>query len=66
MIERVRTRGERLDRFVVRPHAWDEYMLREDQFEAPRRVLRVGLTLREECLAHRGRGAARGGKRGEL
>jgi MarR family len=56
MIERVRMRGERFDRFVVRPHAWDEYIWREDQFEAPRRVLRVGLdALSDEPPARRAR-----------
>jgi DNA-binding transcriptional regulator GbsR (MarR family) len=43
MIERVRMRGERFDRFVVRPDAWEDYIWREDQFEAPRRVLSVGI-----------------------
>jgi hypothetical protein len=43
MIERVRLRGERFDRFIARPEAWDEYLWREDQFTAPRRVLRLGL-----------------------
>ena len=43
MIERVRLRGERFDRFLARPEAWDEYLWREDQFTAPRRVLRLGL-----------------------
>src|SRR6516162_11727046 len=31
MIERVRLRGERFDRFLARPEAWDEYLWREDQ-----------------------------------
>jgi hypothetical protein len=43
MVERVRARGERFDRFVARPQAWDEYLWRDDQFNAPRRVLRLGL-----------------------
>jgi hypothetical protein len=43
LIERVRLRGERFDRFIARPQAWDEYLWREDQFSAPRRVLRLGL-----------------------
>lgn len=43
LIERVRTRGERFDRFNARPEAWDEYLWRDDQFAAPRRVLRLGL-----------------------
>jgi DNA-binding transcriptional regulator GbsR (MarR family) len=42
-IERVRFRGERFDRFRARPEAWDEYFWRPEQFEAPRRVLRMGL-----------------------
>src|SRR5580693_10368182 len=32
MIERVRLRGERFDRFIARPEAWDEYLWREEQF----------------------------------
>jgi DNA-binding transcriptional regulator GbsR (MarR family) len=43
MIERVRTRGERFDRFSALPQAWDEFLWREDQFQAPRRVLKLGL-----------------------
>lgn len=43
MIERLRVRGERFDRFRALPEAWDEYLWREEQFEAPRRVLRIGL-----------------------
>jgi hypothetical protein len=43
LIERVRVRGERFDRFIARPRAWDEYLWREEQFSAPRRVLRLGL-----------------------
>lgn len=43
LIERVRVRGERFDRFSVRPGAWDETLWREDQFSAPRRVFRLGL-----------------------
>src|SRR5919201_5299573 len=43
LIERVRFRGERFDRFRARPEAWDEFLWRQDQFEAPRRVLRLGL-----------------------
>jgi hypothetical protein len=56
MIERVRMRGERFDRFVARPEAWDEYLWREDQFKAPRRVLRLGLqALADEPAARRAR-----------
>jgi len=43
LIERVRHRGERFDRFRAQPSAWDEFLWREDQFSAPRRVLRLGL-----------------------
>ena len=43
VIERVRSRGERFDRFIALPEAWDEYLWREDQFSAPRRVLRLGI-----------------------
>jgi len=42
-IERVRTRGERFDRFVARPAAWDEFFWRTEQFMEPRRVLRLGI-----------------------
>jgi hypothetical protein len=43
MIERMRIRGERFDRFIALPQAWDEYLWREEQFSAPRRVLRLGM-----------------------
>jgi hypothetical protein len=43
LIERVRFRGERFDRFRAQPEAWDEVLWSEDQFKAPRRVLRLGL-----------------------
>lgn len=43
LIERVRVRGERFDRFIARPEAWDEFLWRDEQFSAPRRVLRLGL-----------------------
>jgi DNA-binding transcriptional ArsR family regulator len=43
LIERVRHRGERFDRFRAEPKAWDEVLWREDQFSAPRRVVRLGL-----------------------
>jgi DNA-binding transcriptional ArsR family regulator len=56
LIERVRLRGERFDRFVALPQAWDEYLWREDQFSAPRRVLRLGLeALEDEPTARRAR-----------
>lgn len=56
LIERVRLRGERFDRFIARPQAWDEYLWREDQFSAPRRVLRLGLqALADEPAARRAR-----------
>jgi hypothetical protein len=56
MIERVRLRGERFDRFSARPEAWDEYLWREEQFSAPRRVLRLGLqALGDEPAARRAR-----------
>jgi DNA-binding MarR family transcriptional regulator len=56
MIERVRLRGERFDRFIARPEAWDEYLWREEQFSAPRRVLRLGLeALGDEPAARRAR-----------
>src|ERR1700736_4180353 len=56
LIERVRTRGERFDRFAARAQAWDEYLWREDQFKAPRRVLRLGLdALADEPASRRSR-----------
>ena len=56
LIERVRLRGERFDRFIARPEAWDEYLWREDQFSAPRRVLRLGLeALGDEPATRRAR-----------
>jgi DNA-binding transcriptional regulator GbsR (MarR family) len=55
-IERVRFRGERFDRFRARPEAWDDYFWRTEQFEAPRRVLRMGLdALSEEPSERRQR-----------
>jgi hypothetical protein len=43
LIERVRTPGERFDRFRIRPEAWDETIWREDQFSRPRAAFRLGL-----------------------
>jgi hypothetical protein len=55
-IERVRFRGERFDRFRARPEAWDEFFWRQEQFIAPRRVLRLGLdALADEPRARRAR-----------
>jgi DNA-binding transcriptional regulator GbsR (MarR family) len=42
-IERVRLRGERFDRFRVRPEVWDQFVWRTEQFSEPRRVVRLGL-----------------------
>jgi len=39
----VRTRGERFDRFRVRPGAYDEAIWRADQFTRPRLVLKMGM-----------------------
>ncbi|MGO9489218.1 MAG: GbsR/MarR family transcriptional regulator [Solirubrobacteraceae bacterium] len=56
LIERVRLRGQRFDRFSARPEAWDDYLWREDQFTMPRRVLRLGLdALSDEPAARRAR-----------
>jgi DNA-binding transcriptional ArsR family regulator len=56
LIERVRIRGERFDRFIALPQAWDEYLWREDQFSAPRRVLRLGMdALGDEPATRRAR-----------
>jgi DNA-binding transcriptional regulator GbsR (MarR family) len=46
LVERVRFRGERFDRFRVQPEAWDEFFWRDEQFKTPRRVLRIGLDAR--------------------
>ena len=43
LIERVRNRGERFDRFRANAAAWDEVIWRRDQFDRPRQVLRIGL-----------------------
>jgi hypothetical protein len=56
LIERARLRGERFDRFIARPEAWDEYLWREDQFREPRRVLSLGLeALADEPATRRAR-----------
>jgi hypothetical protein len=56
LIERLRFRGERFDRFRARPEAWDDFLWREDQFTEPRRVFRQGLdALADEPAARRGR-----------
>ena len=56
LIVRVRVRGERFDRFSARPEAWDEFIWRDDQFTAPRRVLKLGLeSLAGEPAARRAR-----------
>ena len=56
LIERVRLRGERFDRFSARPEAWDEFLWRQDQFERPRRVFRLGLeALADEPAERRAR-----------
>jgi DNA-binding transcriptional ArsR family regulator len=56
VIERVRIRGERFDRFCALPQVWDEYLWREDQFSAPRRVLRLGIeALGDESATRRAR-----------
>jgi hypothetical protein len=54
LIERVRVRGERFDRFSARPEAWDEFIWRADQFTAPRRVLKLGLDALADEPAARG------------
>jgi hypothetical protein len=56
LIERARVRGERFDRFRALPEAWDDHIWRDDQFTAPRRVLRVGLdALADEPVARSSR-----------
>ncbi len=55
-IERVRFRGDRFDRFLAQPAAWDEFFWRDEQFKTPRRVLRLGLdALTDEPPARRTR-----------
>ncbi len=56
LVERVRFRGERFDRFRVQPEAWDEFFWRDEQFKTPRRVLQLGLdALAQEQPARRER-----------
>lgn len=56
LVERVRFRGERFDRFRARPEVWDEFLWRQEQFTEPRRVLRMGLdALSDEPAARRAR-----------
>jgi DNA-binding transcriptional regulator GbsR (MarR family) len=43
LIARVRSRGERFDRFEARPEAWNDFMWRREQFSEPRRVFRIAL-----------------------
>lgn len=43
LIERSHARGERFDRFRALPEVWQEHIWRDEQFTAPRRVLRLGL-----------------------
>jgi DNA-binding transcriptional regulator GbsR (MarR family) len=52
-IERARIRGERFDRFRARPEAWDEFFWRQEQFQAPRRVLQMGLAALSEAPSER-------------
>jgi DNA-binding transcriptional regulator GbsR (MarR family) len=56
LIERVRRRGERFDRFVARPEGWDAMMWDESQVAEPRRVLQLGLdALKDEPSERRER-----------
>ncbi len=56
LIGRLRLPGERSDRFRVQPEAWDEFFWRDEQFTAPRRILRIGLeALAGETPARRAR-----------
>lgn len=56
LVERVRLRGERFDRFEARPAAWDEVLWRREQFSLPRRVMRLGMeALADEPVERRGR-----------
>ena len=56
LLERVRLRGERFDRFQARPTAWDEVLWRREQFSLPRRVMKLGLdALADEPAARRER-----------
>lgn len=56
LVERVRVRGERFDRFQAAPAAWDEVLWRKEQFSLPRRVMQLGLeALADEPAARRTR-----------
>ena len=56
MVERVRARGDRFDRFRVRPGAYDEAIWRQDQYTRPRRILKMGMdALADEPPARRER-----------
>jgi DNA-binding transcriptional regulator GbsR (MarR family) len=43
LIGRVRTPGERFDRFVIQPESWDEIFWRQEQFTEPRRTLKMAM-----------------------
>lgn len=56
LIERSHARGERFDRFRALPEAWQDHLWRDDQFTAPRHVLRLGLeALADESAERRAR-----------
>lgn len=56
IVERLRFRGERFDRFRVQPESWDEFFWRDEQFKTPHRVLQFGLdALVDELPARRAR-----------
>ena len=56
LLERLRLRGERFDRFQARPAAWDEVLWRQEQFSLPRRVMKLGLeALADEPAERRAR-----------
>ncbi len=56
LIERVRHRGERFDRFVARSEGWDKMIWDESQVAEPRRVLQLGLeVLKDEPRERRER-----------
>lgn len=56
LIERVRLRGERFDRFRASPQTWDDFLWEDERFSAPRRVLGLGLeALEDEPRSRRAR-----------
>ena len=53
LIERVRVRGERFDRFVAKPEGWDEFLWRQERFSEPRRYAMQDRPGWEDLCSHR-------------